>query len=299
MILSVLVSGGAAKATGTVAVRGGLGLLLVAPAFASLLLLVLGPAALSVSGTLFDPDTGQFSLASYSRFFSDRQSVNNLWFTLEVTLASLALLIFIGLIISTYLRFSQSRFAGAIRLLALFPLFVPGIIASFALLRFLGPGGMLQNALKFIGITSYQTPYLHASGAVIGLVWEYIPLTVMLLSAGLAQISNRAIDAARDVGAAPHQIYFHIILPQLVRPVIVVSCLNFMIIMGAFTVPYILGPAAPQMMSIFMQRTFSELSAANAAETQASVTFLVCLAVGAIYAWIVFRDSARSGAALR
>jgi hypothetical protein len=41
-----------------------------------------------------------------------------------------------------------------------------------------------------------------------------------------------------------------------------------------------------------MQRTFSELRLADAAETQAAVTFLVCLVAGAVYTAIVFRDSA-------
>ena len=55
------------------------------------------------------------------------------------------------------------------------------------------------------------------------------------------------------------------------------------------------GPAAPQMMSIFMQRSFSELHLADVAETQAAVTFLVCLVAGAVYTAIVFRDSAAKG----
>ena len=184
-------------------------------------------------------------------------------------------------------------------MLALFPLFVPGIIISFALIRFLGPTGLVPILLRAVGVTSYHTPYLHASGAVIGLVWENMPLTVMLLTAGLSGVSNSAIEAARDIGAGPSRILTHIVLPQIARSVVVASSLDFLGIVGSFTVPYILGPAAPQMMSIFMQRTFSDLGRATAAETQSAVTFLICLAVGVIYITAVFRDSARRGTLAR
>ncbi len=81
--------------------------------------------------------------------------------------------------------------------------------------------------MKALGIPGYQTPYLHPSGAIIGMVWEGIPLTVMLLTAGLAQISQSSIEAARDVGAGNLRILVFIILPQLTRTIVVVICLNF------------------------------------------------------------------------
>ena len=274
-----------------------LGLALVAPAFALMVLLVLFPMLVSLLGTLFPDGSAGPTLTSYTNFFSDPRSVSNLIFTVQVTATSLVILLAIGLTLSLYLRFSGSRLVGAIQVIALFPLFVPGIIVSFALIRFIGPTGNVATFLKAVGITSYQTPYLHPSGAMIGMIWENIPLTVMLLSAGLAQVSNSSIEAARDVGAGWGRILLLIILPQLLRSIVVVVALDFLGVFGSFTVPYILGPAAPQMMSIFMQNTFSELHEGDVAQTQAAVTFLVCLIAGAIYTIAVFRDADNAGAA--
>lgn len=265
-------------------------MLLVAPALLLAVALIVVPAVLSMGGTFFIG--GQFSFANYQDFFGNPQGVQNLRFTIGVTLVSVAILLAIGLVIALYLRFSQARLVAAIQILALFPLFVPSIVASFALIRFLGPGGWVPTLLRAVGITAYQTPYLHASGAVIGLVWQELPMTVLMLMAGLAQVSNRAIEAARDCGAGSATVLFRIILPQIYRSVAVACCIGFLDIVGSFTVPYILGPAAPQMMSIFMQRSFSELHRAAAAETQATVTFLLCVIVGAIYVAFVFRDAA-------
>jgi len=43
-----------------------------------------------------------------------------------------------------------------------------------------------------------------------------------------------------------------------------------------------------------MQRTFNELHRPGAAETQAAVTFMVCIVIGALYTAFVFRDSANN-----
>ena len=273
------------------------GLALVAPAFGLMVLLVLLPMLRALLGTVFPDGAAAPTLGAYTKFFSDPRSVQNLTYTLEATAATLVILLVIGLVLSLYLRFSRSRLTGAIQIIALFPLFVPGIIISFALIRFIGPTGTVATFLRLIGISHYQTPYLHPSGAMLGLIWENIPLTVMLLTAGLAQVSDSSIEAARDVGAGWSRILVSIILPQLARSIIVVVALNFLGIFGSFTVPYILGPAAPQMMSVFMQNTFSELHEGTTSEVQAAVTFFVCLIAGAIYTISVFRDAAGSGAA--
>lgn len=288
-----------AAAAGTGRRSALLGLALVAPATLLMALLILLPAVRSLFDTVLPLTPGGVPFGSYARFFADARSVANLWFTVEVAVVSVALLLAIGLALALFLRFADSRLAGAIQTIALFPLFVPGIVASFALIRFLGPTGIVPALLKAAGIGGYQTPYLHPAGAVIGLVWEHIPLTVLLLTAGLSQIPDRAIEAARDVGAGMPAILLHIVLPPMLRSIVVAATLGFLGVFGAFTVPYILGPAAPQMMSIFMQRTFSELHDAPAAETQSAVSFLICLAVAAVYTAVVFRGSAERAAPSR
>ena len=91
-----------------------LGLALVAPAFLLMLGLILAPATQSIVHTFFPTNSTAASLAGYAAFFADPQSVSNLIFTLEVTLATLAILLVIGLVLALYLRFSQSRLVASI-----------------------------------------------------------------------------------------------------------------------------------------------------------------------------------------
>jgi len=210
-------------------------------------------------------------------------------FTLEVTFSTVALLFAIGFPLSLYLRFSKSRIAAGVQMLALFPLFVPGVILAFAMIRFLGSHGMLDTMLSMVSTARYYTPYLHPSGVVIALVWENIPFTVLVLTAGLRQVEDSVIESARDVGANQWQVFSQIILPLTTRAVVIVFCLNVIGVFGSFTIPYLLGPAQPMMMGVSMQQTFNNYQDRTGALTQAVITFAFCAAVGLLYVRTVTR----------
>lgn len=258
---------------------------MVAPPLLLMLLLIFLPASQSIIRTLTIDVEGQpgFSLSRYTAFFQDPISVANLMFTFQITFLVLVVMFVVCFPLSLYLRFASGRVASAVQILALFPLFVPGIILCYALIRFLGSRGTLESILGVFGMVGYRTPYLKPEAIVIGLVWESIPFTVLVLTAGLRQVSNELIECARDVGASNWQIFVRIILPLIKRPVLIVFSLTFLGIFGAYTVPYLLGPASPQMMGVFMQQTFGQYRRPDDAETQAVITFLICSFVGFLY----------------
>jgi putative spermidine/putrescine transport system permease protein len=258
---------------------------LVAPPLLLMIFLIFIPALQSTARTLtLDVDgTPGFSLSRYIAFFQDPVSVSNLLFTFQITLITLVAIFLVCFPLALYLRFANGRLAGAVQVLALFPLFVPGVILAFALIRFLGTRGTLDTMLSIVGFTGYRTPYLKPDAVVFGLVWESIPFTVLVLTAGLRQVSDALIESARDVGANNWQIFWRIILPQITRPVLIAFSLNFLGIFGSYTIPYLLGPAAPQMMGVFMQQTFGQYRRPDDAETQAVITFIICALVGLLY----------------
>lgn len=274
-----------------------MGYLLVAPPLLLMIFLIFVPAIQSTVRTLTIDVDGQagFSLSRYVTFFQDPISVSNLIFTFQITLLTLLVIFVVCFPLALYLRFTSGRLANAVQLLALFPLFVPGIILCYALIRFLGTRGTFDTILSIVGVTGYRTPYLKPEAIIIGLVWESIPFTVLVLTAGLGQVSDALIESARDVGASSWQIFRRIILPLITRPVLIVFSLNFLGIFGSYTIPYLLGPAAPQMMGVFMQQTFGQYRRPDEAETQAVITFLICAFIGFLYVRTVASQRAEQG----
>ncbi len=267
--------------------RGLSGLLLVAIPVFLVCWMVIWPIISAVWRTVWirnDGGTGSsFSLETYRFFFSDQYSLNNLYVTLWTTAVCAALLLLICIPIALYLRFSTGKLAAYVQGLAIFPMFVPSIILSYAFIRVLGPNGTVDLLLNAVSLPKIRSPYLTPWGPVIGLVWDNIPLTVLILVSGLGNVSNQAIEAARDVGAGRFATFWHIILPRISNSILVAISFTVLGLFSAFTLPYVLGPAAPEMMGPFMQRTFRDLNDPVMAITQAVIAFGFCIVFGLFY----------------
>jgi putative spermidine/putrescine transport system permease protein len=257
------------------------GLLLVAAPIALVMLLVILPTAAMIIGS-FRVGNG-FSADRYFAFFADAYSVANLNYTVFWTLVSTVSALIISLGLALYLRFSTGRLAAIVHALSLFPLFVPAIIISYALIRFLGPNGLFQVLVEQVGIAGYRTPYLTPVGPYIAFVWESLPLPVLILTAGLTQVSDSAIEAARDLGAGAIRILVEILMPQLQRSLIIAFALVFLGTVGSYTIPYLLGPPAPEMMGVYIARTMGNLQRPDEAAVQAVILLAVASVMGLIY----------------
>ncbi|MGV1868614.1 MULTISPECIES: ABC transporter permease [unclassified Rhizobium] len=262
------------------------GLLLIALPVLLIAVFLFYPAVLTILSTVLrkSPDGGtRLTFSSYVFFFSDPYSLANLMRTFWTTFVSLALLIAITLPIALYMRFSRGWLASLIQGLALFPMFVPGIIVCYALIRYMGPNGWLQSLLTKVKIPGYHSPYLTPWGPVIGLIWDGMPLALLILVSGLSNISDTSIEAARDIGARKLRILRSIILPQMKHSLLIVAALNFLGFFGQALMPFMLGPTAPEMMGPFMLRTFASVRDPVQAATQATITFMICSIAGLAY----------------
>jgi putative spermidine/putrescine transport system permease protein len=271
------------------------GLLLVAIPVFLVVWMIIWPIVSAIVRTVWLPGPDgapRFSLETYVRFFSDQYSINNLSVTLWTTGVCAVLLLLVCLPIALYLRFATGRLAAFVQGLAIFPMFVPSIILSYALIRVLGPNGTVDMLLNAVSLPKIRSPYLTPWGPVIGLVWDNIPLTVLILVSGLGNVSTQSVEAARDVGAGRLAVLWHIILPRIGNSILVAISFTVLGIFSAFTLPYVLGPAAPEMMGPYMQRTFRDLNDPVSAITQAVIAFCFCIVFGLFYVRSVAKNRA-------
>ena len=103
------------------------------------------------------------------------------------------------------------------------------------------------------------------------------------------------MEAARDVGAGRLAVLWFIILPRMTNSILVAISFSVLGIFSAFTLPYVVGPAAPEMMGPFMQRTFRDLYDPTNAITQAVIAFFFCGVFGAFYVRSVVKNRPRNG----
>ena len=273
--------------------------LLVAPPVAIMALLIVYPAVLSIFDT-FTVTTAagarSLTLNHYITFFRLEDALPNLRFSLLITILTVALLFAICFPIAYYLRFGTSRLSVPVRFLALFPMFVPGIVTAFALIRFLGDNGWIENILfTLTGWEGWVSPIAKPQGIVIGLIWEGMPVTVLVLSAGLSQVPDHLIESARDVGASGRAVFCRIIAPLIRRSVLIVLTLNFLGVFGAFTIPLLLGGASPQMYGHYMANRLYGIGQYTHAQTAAVIMFVISAAVGTLYVRSVVNERVGKG----
>jgi len=241
---------------------------------------------------LIRSDTPTFQV--YSHLLTDRFFQDDLRLTSTVTLASVCIVVVVSYTLALFIRFGSPSLSAAVRSLYLIPMFVPVVIASYALITLYVDHGLLQALLLPLGIT-YTAPTYHASGIILGEVWTSIPFAVLMLSSGLDGISAEMIDAARDAGAGFSQVVWRVVLPLNVVPTLIVVTFTFIGVLGSFTVPYLLGPNAPQMVGVSMNSYFGTYQQPQPAVAIAVLTFVVASVAGTAYVWATSRAGRAAG----
>ena len=271
--------------------QGALGLALVLPPLCVLTFLIILPAITAVIETLRPPGgtAAGLTLASYAQVFGSRVLRADITFSVVVTLVAVAVTFTLSYPLALYLRFHSGRLPSLLAVLFTIPLFVPVVIASFAMITFLINHGLVSTILYRLGIQRFPALVYNATGIVLTEVWATIPFAVLILGAGLQAIDDALIDSARDVGAGPLRTFLSIILPLNATPTMITLTLLFIGIFGSFTIPYLVGGNAPQMLGVTMTNYLTEYIRRTEAATIAVIAFMIAAAVGVIYVASVSR----------
>ncbi len=184
-----------------------------------------------------------WTLENYRNFFARPHFVegltNSLEITVTVTLLSVLFAYPLAWIIAEKV---PERWQRAALMLAILPFWTSYVVRSYAWLLVLAHDGVVNRALLALGIL--DTPLVLAStraATVIGFVHFFIMLLTLTIYANLRQLSPNYARAAADLGAGPVRIFLHVILPLTLPGVMVGAFLTFVLAIGDYVTPQILG----------------------------------------------------------
>jgi putative spermidine/putrescine transport system permease protein len=263
--------------------QGALGLALVLPPLCVLLLLVVVPAITAVVTTFSARDVGTGLFANYADVFATRGLRADIIYTVVVTLVAVGVTFLLSYPLALYLRFTRSRAVGFLGVLFMVPLFVPVVITSFAMINFLVNHGFVSTILYRVGIQAFPRLMYNATGIVLTQVWASIPFAVLILGSGLQSIDDALIDSARDVGAGALRTFFAVILPLNMTSTMITLTLLFIGVFGSYTIPFLVGGNAPQMLGVTMTAYLTQYLRRTESVTMAVIGFLISALVGAVY----------------
>lgn len=264
---------------------------MVIPAFLVVMLTVAYPIVSAVIQSFQDSQTGEFTLANYTYFFTDEAQRNNLLYTLYIVVITVVVAIVVAYLLALYLRFVKSKIAKVIGMLYLLPRFVPAMCAVYAMITIIRDTGLINRIGQLFGVDIQLGMMYHASGIITMNLWFNIPFAAMMIAAGLGGIPDSIIEAASDVGAGKLKIFRTMILPLSVKDVVVAATFVFMSNVSSFTTPYLMGGNAPKMLGIALFDQFNKYLEYNRSAALSVIMFLICSVSAAVYIYTNLKEN--------
>ena len=119
------------------------------------------------------------------------------------------------------------------------PFWTSILIRTYAWIFILGGQGIprLLDLIGLDGVRLINTP----TAVLIGIVYGYFPLMVFPIYVSLEKLDKRLLEASQDLGASPLRTFRNVTLP-LSLPGMAAGCmLVFILLMGEFLIPALLG----------------------------------------------------------
>lgn len=213
-----------------------------------------------------------------------------------VTIVSTAVVMVLAWALGLQLRFAAGRFARLVTGLSVVPMFIPVVIGSYAILSFYGTDGFVRTIASNLGWKDAPAFGYTVTGIVIGSIWTNLPFAVLMVSSGLASVPEALIESAQDVGASAFRRLTTILLPMTVIPTVIGATFTAITVLGSFTLPYIVGPSAPNLLGPLMSDTYTSFNQPQQAEVMAVVVFALATVASVPYLWANFRSAKSAGA---
>ena len=150
----------------------------------------------------------------------------------------MALLIAYPLAYQLAVRTSE-RWKTLLLVLVIVPFWTSILIRSYAWIFLLGGGG-IPALLQTLGIEDVRLIYTPFA-VLIGIVYGYLPLMVFPIYVSLERLDKRLLEASADLGAHPVTTFFKVTLPMSTSGIATGCMLVFILLMGEFLIPALLG----------------------------------------------------------
>ena len=192
-----------------------------------------------------------WSLANYRQLFT----VDVYWQTLLRSMWIAARVMLCSLLLGYPLAYFLSFYAGAKKDLlyqfVIIPLWVSYLVRAYAWMTILGSVGVLNTLLQYVHLTRHPLEFLLYSpfAVVLTLTHIYTPFTFLPIYASLEHIPRNLVEASSDLGASPAQTFWRVIFPLSIPGVLAGATFAFVLSLGDFLAPLLLGGPSGIMIS--------------------------------------------------
>ncbi|HZQ70460.1 MAG TPA: ABC transporter permease [Terriglobales bacterium] len=171
----------------------------------------------------------------------------SMWIAARVMIFSLLL----GYPLAYYLSFHAGKRKDLLYQLVIIPLWVSYLVRAYAWKTILGSDGVLNTLLQYLHLTHQPLGFLLYSpfAVVLTLTHIYTPFAILPIYSSLEHIPRSLVEASQDLGASPFQTFWRVIFPLSLPGVLAGATFAFVLSLGDFLAPLLLGGPSGIMVS--------------------------------------------------
>jgi putative spermidine/putrescine transport system permease protein len=223
--------------------------LLAAPALLLLIVAMGYPLLTIVLRSLSDPHWG---LQNYTWFFSTPINVTVLWRTFSIAAWVTVVCLIAAYPYAHLMTAVGPRMRLALILCVLVPFWVSGVVRTLAWVILLQDSGIINSAIGLLGFGTMKLIRTQ-TGVVIGMAQVLLPFMILPLYSVMRGIDLRLVQAARSLGARPSLAFLQVYLPLSLPGVFAGATIVFILSLGFYITPALLGGPRSTMLSTLVQ----------------------------------------------
>jgi putative spermidine/putrescine transport system permease protein len=273
--------------------RRAAGLLLLLPALVAHTLFFVYPLLSNLVDSFTDPEPG---FGNYAGLFTDGYTIEVLARTLLVSLVVTAAGVLLAYPYAYLMTLSGPTTRAVMVTVVLVPFWTSMLARNFAWMVLMQDGGLIQRALGLVGLGHVRL--LGGSVAVaVSMAQVLLPFMVLPMFSVMQQIDRRLLLAGQSLGASRLSSFRKVYLPLSLPGVVAGASLVFVLALGFYITPALLGSPQNAMIAQVIAVRTRELLDFGGAGAMGMFVLLVTLIVLGVSRWLAGSGGASSGAA--
>ncbi|MFK7853999.1 MAG: ABC transporter permease [Granulosicoccus sp.] len=223
---------------------------------------------------------GQFSLENYERMIKRKSYARIFVTTFEISLLTTGLCIVIGYPLAYFMSQLPSRLANIFMITVLVPFWTSLLVRTYAWLVLLQKKGLVNDWAISLGLWQEPIKIVHnMTGTLIGMVHIMLPFLILPVYNAMKAIDQDYIKAAANLGASPRRAFWTVFFPLSTPGLIAGSLMVFVLCLGFFVTPAVLGGGKVIMVSMKIVSNIEQFVNWGAASALGVVLLVVTVAM--------------------
>jgi|RhiMetdeSRZDD1v2_1073273.scaffolds.fasta_scaffold09806_7 putative spermidine/putrescine transport system permease protein len=219
-----------------------------------------------------------------------------LWRTFYISALVTLITLLLAYPVALMLAHAPPQTANILLIFILVPFWTSLLVRTTAWFVLLQDNGPINDALKFLQFTDEPLKLIFSRfGTLTAMVYIQLPFTLLPIYSVMKGISPSYMRAARSLGGGPLYSFFRIYLP-LTMPGIGAGCLlTFILCLGYYITPALVGGAGDQMVSGIIALALNQENNWGKASALSTILLLATLSLFFVYNRLIGIDKVKLG----